>query len=138
MDRYVQFHDLSWQSTSELSPRMSSSREVHTGAATHFFTQQASTFARPVVPDCNGNHFWLLSAFSNCSDSHFRLLLTFSDCSVFFFIALAVVFDCSAVFSQLLSTFLNCSVPFLVAEQVILYANTPKFNYIHDVCVDVR
>ena len=56
---------------------------VHTGAVTQVVTWQLSTFARPVVPDCIGNCFRLLSAFSDCSvpffdcsDSRFFLLLT--------------------------------------------------------------
>ena len=99
---------------------------VHTDSSTYFTTRQPSTFAGPVVPDCIGNRFRLLSAFSNCSvpfsgcsDSHVRLLLhNLSDCSVSFPIALAFVFDCSATFSDCsvpfycLVTFSDCSVPF--------------------------
>ena len=70
-----------------------------------FNTEQLSTFARPVVPDCIGNclrllsaFFRLLSTFSDCSDSRFHLLLTFLG-------LLCAFFDCSGSRFRLLSNF---------------------------------
>ena len=87
---------------------------VHT-----LITRQSSTFAWPVVPNCIGNHFrllsaifWLLSAFSDCSDRRFHLLLTFSDCSAPFsdcygsrFWLLSNLFWLPSNFLRLLSNF---------------------------------
>ena len=88
-----------------------------------FNTEQLSTFARPVVPDCIGNCLRLLSAFSDCSVP-FPIALTvisvclvpFSDCSGSRFRLHCAFSDCSdshfrllSSFFRLLSTFSDCS-----------------------------
>ena len=131
--------------TSKLSPRMPSSRGMHTGLVAHFcysaVTRVCSTsrtrLHRQSFPIAR-YHFRLLSAFFRLlwqsfqfALNFFRLLCAFSECSCSCFLLLSRFSDCSAAFSDCSVTFSIARYLFPIAQQFFFDCSSRRFRLLN-------